>query len=179
MAETNNSNDFPKHKPPRYVAFRLLCHASRVGAFIGKSGSGIKSLQQLTNVKIRVEDSQHDSPERVILVLTKLDGDDADDGEVSKAQEALLKVFERVLDVTAESDGVDVGDAVVSCRLLASGGQAGSVIGKGGKVVEKIRIDTGCRIRVLNDKLPVCTKPSDEIIEVIHSFFALRFLLLL
>lgn len=104
-------------------------------------------------------------------MLTKLDGDDDDDDhrEVSKAQEALLKVFERVLDVTAESDGLDVGDTVVSCRLLANGGQAGSVIGKGGKVVEKIRIDTGCRIRVLNDKLPACTKSSDEIIEVIYS----------
>ena len=77
-------------------------------------------------------------------------------------------MFERILDVAAaESDGNGVGDRVVSCRLLVNAGQAGGVIGKGGIVVAKIRADTGCRIRVLNDKLPACTKPSDEIIEVV------------
>lgn len=77
-------------------------------------------------------------------------------------------MFERILDVAAaESDGNGVGDRVVSCRLLVNAGQAGGVIGKGGMVVAKIRADTGCRIRVLNDKLPACTKPSDEIIEVV------------
>lgn len=160
-----------------HVVFRLLCHSSRVGAIIGKSGSVIKSLQQLTGAKIRIDDAPPDSPERVIVVIVKLDGQGVPD--VSKPPEALLKVFERVLDVAAaETEGTDVGDRVVSCRLLANGGQAGSVIGKGGKVVEKIRIDTGCRIRVLNDKLPVFSKPSDEIIEV-HSlaFFLLSLLL--
>lgn len=35
-----------------------------------------------------------------------------------------------------------------------------------GKVVEKIRMDTGCKIRVLNEGLPAGTAPSDEIVEV-------------
>lgn len=147
-----------------HVVFRLLCHASRIGAFIGKSGSVIKSLQQLTGARIRIDDAPVDCPERVIVVIVNLNGD----GDVSlNPQEALLKVFERILDVAAaESDGNGVGDRVVSCRLLVNAGQAGGVIGKGGMVVAKIRADTGCRIRVLNDKLPACTKPSDEIIEI-------------
>lgn len=86
--------------------------------------------------------------------------------EVSNAQEALLKVFDRILDVAAETEGIEVGDRVVSCRLVADAAQAGSVIGKGGKVVEKIRKDTGCKIRVFTDNLPACTSSSDEVIEV-------------
>jgi poly(rC)-binding protein 2/3/4 len=158
------------------VVFRLLCHASRIGAFIGKGGYVIKSLQQLTDSKIRIDDAPVDCAERVIAVIVKLDGEV--DGDFTKPQEALLKVFERILDVAAESEGTsDFGDRVVSCRLLVNAGQAGSVIGKGGKVVEKIRIDTGCRIRVLNDKLPACTKPSDEIIEVNFCFLLVFYLI--
>ncbi|XP_014509305.1 RNA-binding KH domain-containing protein RCF3 [Vigna radiata var. radiata] len=147
-----------------HVTFRLLCHASRVGAIIGKSGVLIKSLQEATAAKIRIEDAPPESPDRVILVTASAAA--SADGGVSKAQEALLKVFERVLDVAAETAGTEVGDRVVSCRLLADNVQVGAVIGKAGKVVEKIRIDTGCKIRVLNDGLPARTAPSDEIVEI-------------
>ncbi|GAU30539.1 hypothetical protein TSUD_65490 [Trifolium subterraneum] len=164
-SNNNNNNNASFKRTRGHVVFRLLCHASRIGAFIGKAGTVIKSLQQLTDSKIRIDDSPVDCPERVIAVIVKLDGEV--DGDFTKPQEALLKVFERILDVAAESEGTsDFGDRVVSCRLLVNAGQAGSVIGKGGKVVEKIRIDTGCRIRVLSEKLPACTKPTDEIIEV-------------
>ena len=166
----------PLTLPPGHVAFRLLCHASRIGGVIGKSGNVIKSLQQATGARIRVDDAPPESPDRVIFVVAPAASPggcngDVDGGEgleaVSKAQEALLKVFQRILDVAAESDGVEVGDdRVVSCRLLAEAAQVGSVIGKGGKVVEKIRKDTGCKIRVLNDRLPACAAPSDEIVEV-------------
>ncbi|XP_027345653.1 KH domain-containing protein HEN4-like isoform X2 [Abrus precatorius] len=163
MADPYNKPFNSKHSS--HVAFRLLCHASRVGAVIGKSGVLIRTLQETTGARIRIEDAPHDSPDRVILVIAPAAAD-GDVPEVSKAQEALLKVFERILDVAAETGGTDVGDRVVSCRLLANSAQVGAVIGKAGKVVEKIRIDTGCKIRVLNDNLPACTAPSDEIIEI-------------
>ena len=41
-----------------------------------------------------------------------------------------------------------------------------AAVKKGGKVVEKIRKESGTKIRVLSDKLPTCTAPSDEMIEV-------------
>ncbi|KAL5174878.1 RNA-binding KH domain-containing protein RCF3 [Glycine soja] len=154
-AHVNRSRHYTTH-----VTFRLLCHASRVGAIIGKSGVLIKSLQEATGAKIRIVDAPPDSPDRVILVSAP---SAAEDGELSTAQEALLKVFDRVLDVAA---GTEVGDLVVSCRLLAETSQVGAVIGKAGKVVEKIRMDTGCKIRVLNEGLPAGTAPSDEIVEI-------------
>ncbi|XP_006584955.1 KH domain-containing protein HEN4 isoform X2 [Glycine max] len=154
-AHVNRSRHYTTH-----VTFRLLCHASRVGAIIGKSGVLIKSLQEATGAKIRIVDAPPDSPDRVILVSAP---SVTEDGELSTAQEALLKVFDRVLDVAA---GTEVGDLVVSCRLLAETSQVGAVIGKAGKVVEKIRMDTGCKIRVLNEGLPAGTAPSDEIVEI-------------
>ncbi|XP_022763639.1 KH domain-containing protein HEN4 isoform X4 [Durio zibethinus] len=173
---------------PAHVAFRLLCHVSRVGGIIGKSGSVIKQLQQVTGSKIRIEDAPAESPDRVITVVgpsavnTKImlnigslgNGDDSrvEEIDVSKAQEALVRVFERILEVAAESNGAALG--MVSCRLLAEVKQVGSVIGKGGKVVEKIREDTGTKIRVLTDKLPACAGPTEEIVEIEGGVLAVK-----
>lgn len=179
----------PLYVPHGHVAFRLLCHASRIGGVIGKSGNVIKQLQNSTGVKIRIEEAPAEFPDRVVTVigptnvdtrmgvgssgnsggLVNSDGneDDREDGncfEVSKAQEGLVRVFERILEVAAENDGIEIG--VVSCRLLAETHQVGSIIGKGGKVVEKIRKDSGCKIRVLTENLSACAGPNDEIVEV-------------
>ncbi|XP_022726780.1 KH domain-containing protein HEN4-like isoform X2 [Durio zibethinus] len=178
----------PLHTPPGHVAFRLLCHVSRVGGIIGKSGSVIKQLQQVTCSKIRIEDAPSESPDRVITVIgpnavnTKVvlslgsldsgDGSRVEEIDVSKAQEALVRVFERILEVAAESNGAALG--MVSCRLLAEVKQVGSVIGKGGKVVEKIREDTGTKIRVLADKLPACASSTEEIVEIEGGVLAVK-----
>jgi len=179
----NHSNGHVNRSRPytTHVTFRLLCHASRVGAIIGKSGVLIKTLQEATGAKIRIEDAPQESPDRVILVIAdaalscKVLLRNEEVVEVSKAQEALLKVFDRILEVAAEMEGVDVGDRVMSCRLVADSAQAGSVIGKGGKVVERIKKETGCKIRVLTDDLPLCASASDEMIEVILLHALLHF----
>ncbi|KAH7575544.1 hypothetical protein JRO89_XS02G0138900 [Xanthoceras sorbifolium] len=202
-ATNGSSNKRSKPPPPPlsvpagHVAFRLLCHMSRIGGVIGKSGSVIKQLQQSTGARIRVEPPPKDTTDRVVTVIgpitadTKLtiasnrssnrgstivnssgngnfeyDNFNLEDGtfEVSKAQEGLIRVFERILEVAAETGVVEMG--VVSCRLLAETNQVGSVIGKGGKVVEKIRKESGCKIRVLTENLSACAGPHDEIVEV-------------
>lgn len=175
----------PLSVPPGHVAFRMLCHASRIGGVIGKSGSVIKQLQQATGAKIRIEEAQVESPDRVVVVVAPSairsriwlrtpglenvnvgGGGGEEEIEVSKAQEALLRVFERILEVAAETGAIPADVGVVSCRFLAEAAQVGSVIGKGGKVVEKIRKETGCKIRVLNEKLPACAFSTDEMVEV-------------
>ncbi|PQM33531.1 KH domain-containing protein [Prunus yedoensis var. nudiflora] len=175
----------PLSVPPGHVAFRMLCHASRIGGVIGKSGSVIKQLQQATGAKIRIEEAQVESPDRVVVVVapsairSKIwlrtpglenvnvgGGVGEEEIEVSKAQEALLRVFERILEVAAETGAIPADVGVVSCRFLAEAAQVGSVIGKGGKVVEKIRKETGCKIRVLNEKLPACAFSTDEMVEI-------------
>lgn len=182
----------PFYVPAGNVAFRLLCHASRVGGVIGKSGCIIKQLQQDTSAKIRVEDSGSNSDDhRVIVVIASAlvnrkiafcatrneeeeeeRRDGSEEFEVSAAQEAVVRVFERVIEVTA-SVGMELGTgSLVSCRLLAKANQVGSVIGKGGMVVDLIRKETGCRIKVLtSENLPACTSPGDKVVEVRGFYF--------
>lgn len=183
----------PLSVPPGHVAFRMLCHASRIGGVIGKSGSVIKQLQQATGAKIRIEEAQVESPDRVVVVVapsairSKIwlrtpglenvnvgGGGGEEEIEVSKAQEALLRVFERILEVAAETGAIPADVGVVSCRFLAEAAQVGSVIGKGGKVVEKIRKETGCKIRVLNEKLPACAFSTDEMVEIEGDIFSVK-----
>ncbi|XP_059647985.1 KH domain-containing protein HEN4 [Cornus florida] len=194
---TSNGASSKRSKPPPplavpagHVAFRLLCHASRIGGVIGKSGTIIKQLQQDTAAKIRVEEPSSGSDDRVIIIvasnslnkkITLKDPEEDERGsdeefEVSAAQEALIRVFERILDVAAETDGVSVSPGgVVSCRLLAEATQAGSVIGKGGKVIEKIRKDNGCKIKVLSsEKSPACALPGEEMVEIEGDVLAVK-----
>lgn len=105
------------------------------------------------------------------VALKELEGGGSE-FEVSAAQDAVVRVFERMLEVVAENNGgettgEEAKGGVVLCRVLAESSQVGAVIGKGGKVIEKIREETGCKIRVLKgEKLPSCALPNEELIEI-------------
>ncbi|KAL8223869.1 hypothetical protein R6Q57_019344 [Mikania cordata] len=174
----NGGHTSINHKPPTSTRFRLLCHASRLAGVIGNSGDFIKQLQHDTVSSIGVEAPIAGSDDRVITVIASSlvnrtlsfnkDNSYHEVSEVSAAQEALIRVFERILVVAAEADGGYLASGgVVSCRLLVDKSIIGSVIGKRGKVIEKIRQDTGCKIRILvQDKLPSCALPTDEMIKI-------------
>ncbi|KAK4491188.1 hypothetical protein RD792_001919 [Penstemon davidsonii] len=186
----------PLYIPTGQVGFRLLCHASRVGGLIGKSGSIVKQIQQLTNSKIRVDDPSNSAEDhRVITVIaspvitkriklsietspTEVEEENGwgDEGfEVSAAQEGIVRVFERVVELTADGDIAAAVEGVVSCRLLAGKNQVGAIIGKGGKIVEKIREDTGCRIKVLvSEKIRSSSFPNEEIVEIEGDVLAVK-----
>ncbi|XP_068657384.1 KH domain-containing protein HEN4-like [Aristolochia californica] len=171
---------------PGNVAFRILCHVSKVGAVIGKSGSVVTLIRLETGSKIRVEEPRPDCDECVILVTGPdapkkkisvknvsstwvIDGEDM--REVSPAQEALVRVFERIFDGNIQTEG----STPVHCRLLAPEGHVGPVMGKGGRVVEKIRKETGARIRVLSSgQLPVGACPTDEVIQITGDILSVK-----
>lgn len=104
------------------------------------------------------------------------------EADASPAQRALIRVFERILRVDEDGlgEGVDGGGGtkekemhgLVLCRLLAQGNQVGSVLGKGGKVVEKIRQGSGAQVRVFGkDQVPTCASAGDELIHVSSCWF--------
>lgn len=171
--------------PPGHAYLRLLCHIAHIGGVIGKSGAVVKQLEQETGAKIRVDDVVPDCDERVVHVVGperpkrsvpvsvrgQGAGEEATSGavevEVSAAQEAVLRVFERALGMAEEVEGGGIAGGGVTCKLLAAMGQVGSVMGKGGKNIDKVRKDTGARIRVLPpEHLPACASPSDEVVQV-------------
>ncbi|BAB09870.1 unnamed protein product [Arabidopsis thaliana] len=169
--------------PVGHAAFRLLCPLSHVGAVIGKSGNVIKQLQQSTGAKIRVEEPPSGSPDRVITIIAQADSKSRvklgannngnaegekkeEEVEVSKAQGALIKVFE-LLAAEADSD-------TVVCRLLTESSHAGAVIGKGGQMVGSIRKETGCKISIRIENLPICADTDDEMVEVEGNAIAVK-----
>lgn len=114
--------------------------------------------------------------------------------EESPAQKALLKVFERILKVDEERSKLDTeGEKLkveekreegggegqqrgqVVCRLLAPCSQVGSVLGRGGKIIERIRQSSGAQVRVLPKVLiPECASPGDELIQMTGNYSAVR-----
>ncbi|XP_016509652.2 RNA-binding KH domain-containing protein RCF3 isoform X1 [Nicotiana tabacum] len=186
---------------PSEAFFRILCPADKTGGVIGKGGAIIRQVREETGAKIRIDDSLPGCDERVIVIIadsTKKESSSAanssadelanldDESSSSQAQRALIRVFERILKVdeerNAEGEGrkdecsdVSGPQGVVVCRLLAPSNQVGSVLGRGGKIIEKIRQEAGAQVRVLpKDQLPACASPGDELIQITGSFSAVR-----
>ncbi|XP_026454250.1 KH domain-containing protein HEN4-like isoform X2 [Papaver somniferum] len=147
------------------------------------------------------EDGEDDVLGANLIHLVENGGSDDD---VSPAQKALIRVFERILKVDEEKVGGSGGESSedgggggeeeekekllsgtttsttqnlnsVVCRLLAPSNQVGCVLGRGGKIVEKIRQGSGAQVRVLpNDHIPVCAIPGDELIQITGNYSAVR-----
>ncbi|KAL0367901.1 UNVERIFIED_CONTAM: hypothetical protein Scaly_1009000 [Sesamum calycinum] len=181
------SNNTRKHHPAPpaavQVAFRLLCHDHTAGGVIGSSGSIIKHLETLTGSKIRFEESIPNCHERVINIVGDAvvgrtisvgTSEEYEMVDVSKAQEGLMRVFERVLEVEGNAgnngneDNKHNSNGLISCRLLAQKGQIGALIGKRGKILDGIRKSSGAKIRVFKEEqIPACAGPEEELIQVI------------
>ncbi|KAG5059179.1 hypothetical protein JHK87_000208 [Glycine soja] len=178
---TNRSSKRPVFKVlPGQIAFRLVCHASTVGGLIGSSGSIVSQLRRETGCKIHCEDSLSSAEDRVILVIGSLSPrkglllGDGGEVEVSSAQEAVVRVFERVWDLEAEK-GVNSNRAVngeVFSKLLAHTSQIGAVVGKGGKNITAIRNNTGAKIRVFPP--PQCATKDEELVQITGGILAVK-----
>lgn len=162
---------------PGQIGFRLVCHAFTVGGLIGNSGSIVSQLRRETACRIHCIDPTSCTDDRVVLVIgsllprkgiTLVGVAGEDDGcerevEVSNAQEAILRVFERIWELEAEKGGKAVnGEAW--CKLLAHTSQIGAVVGKGGKHITTMRNNSGAKIRIL--PAPQCAAKNEELIQV-------------
>ncbi|XP_057984489.1 KH domain-containing protein HEN4-like isoform X2 [Hevea brasiliensis] len=172
---------------PGQVAFRVICHVSIIGGLIGPSGSIISQIRRDTDCTIRCEELVQGSDHRVIVVigpaspgrriaLKSMEGDDEDEKElVSVAQEAVIRVCERMWEVGAHSGRVDDSERGVSegyCGLLADTTQIGAVVGRGGKNVVRMRRESGAQIRIL--PAPQCAAKDDELIQITGDILAVK-----
>ncbi|KAJ7542078.1 hypothetical protein O6H91_07G013500 [Diphasiastrum complanatum] len=103
------------------------------------------------------------------------------DGEVAERDEevketslppvidALFKVYGRIVEGDDVAPDADDGNASqnVTMRLLVPNNQIGCLLGKGGKIIETMRSDTGAQIRILpKEQIPGCALPEDEIVQI-------------
>ncbi|XP_016201078.1 KH domain-containing protein HEN4 [Arachis ipaensis] len=165
------------------IAFRLVCHASTVGGLIGSSGSIVSQLRRDTGCKIHCEDSVSGTDDRVILVIgpvlprkgVALSDGDVDLVDVSSAQEAVLRVFERICELEVEkgfNNPNRVVNGEVTCKLLAHTSQIGAVVGKGGKNISTIRNNSGAKIRVCPS--PQCADKDEELLLITGGILAVK-----
>lgn len=163
---------------PTDTVYRILCPSRKIGSVIGKGGGIIKVLREETRSKITVSDSIPGSDERVIMIYSppdKASKIELEDGnEISMpshcpAQEALLRVHDRIIEEDLLGGGEDVEDknCIVTARLLVPNNMVGCLLGKGGDVIQKLRSETGASIRVLpSEHLPSCALRTDELVQM-------------
>ncbi|KAK9291479.1 hypothetical protein L1049_019427 [Liquidambar formosana] len=166
------------------TSYRILCHDVRAGGVIGKSGSIIKAIRQHTGAWINVHELIPGDEERIIEISdTRRRDPEGRMPAFSPSQEALLLIHERILESDAgfgmgysggngdEDDeyGGRGGANRVATRLVVSRMHVGCLLGKGGKIIEQMRIETKTQIRILprDHSLPRCVSMSEEIVQVV------------
>ncbi|GKV25579.1 hypothetical protein SLEP1_g34994 [Rubroshorea leprosula] len=161
------------------TSYRILCHDMKAGGVIGKSGSIIKSIRQHTGAWINVHELLPGDEERIIEISdTRRRDPEGRMPAFSPAQEALFLIHDRILE--SDGGGVDGGEEEdyggvrrggnrVATRLVVSRMHVGCLLGKGGKIIEQMRIETKTQIRILprDHNLPRCVSISEEIVQVV------------
>lgn len=98
--------------------------------------------------------------------------------ETSSVQKALLVVFDKMVDMLAETNEGDEESKKPSSsvvRLLVFSGQVGCLLGKVGSVIKHMSSESGAQIRILpKDKLPSCASSSDELVQISGGLDAIR-----
>ncbi|KAB5547520.1 hypothetical protein DKX38_010926 [Salix brachista] len=167
-----------KHSPrkplielqPGQVAFRVVCHVSKIGALIGYSGSVISRIRVETGCLIHCEEAVKGSEHRAILVVgsaspeRKIAVGEDETVEVSAAQEAVVRVLERMWEMDAQKDG---GDCEGYCGLLANMSQIGAVVGREGRNIKRMKRASGAHIWIL--PAPLCASSEDQLIQITGS----------
>ncbi|KAL7183565.1 hypothetical protein ACSBR2_025877 [Camellia fascicularis] len=163
------------------TSYRILCHDLKAGGVIGKSGSIIKAIRQHTGAWINVHELISGDEERIIEISdTRRRDPEGRMPSFSPAQEALLLIHERILESDGGGGYIGNGDDDddygprgggnrVATRLVVSRMHVGCLLGKGGKIIEQMRIETKTQIRILprDHSLPRCVAMSEEIVQVV------------
>ncbi|CAL1366397.1 unnamed protein product [Linum trigynum] len=180
------------------TTYRILCHDVKAGGVIGKSGSIIKSIRQHTGAWINVHELVAGDEERIIEISdTRRRDPEGRMPSFSPAQEALFLIHERILESESEFVGAGGGGGYgnvdedyggrggggggggnnrVATRLVVSRMHVGCLLGKGGKIIEQMRMETKTQIRVLprDHTLPRCVSMSEEIVQVVGDANAVK-----
>ncbi|XP_072992704.1 LOW QUALITY PROTEIN: RNA-binding KH domain-containing protein RCF3-like [Typha latifolia] len=166
--------------------FRVLCPNVKSGAVIGKSMSVIKTIRQDTGAWITVHPLVPGDEEYIIE--TADDRRREPDGRpplFSPAQDALLLIHRRIVDAEFDDDDEDGygGDGGwgggggggerdrgrVTTRLVVPRLHVGCLLGKGGKIIEQMRMETKTHIRILprDQYTPRCVSTSEEVVQIV------------
>lgn len=154
---------------PDDTVYRYLCPVRKVGSIIGKGGETVQQLRADSQAKIIIGEKVPGCEERVIAIFSSSEKTNTCvdmDGPVCAAQDALLRVYERLVELALDDEHHDTGASQATVRLLVPEDQTGHIIGKGGRNIHDMRNDTGAHIRVLKDEHIPCANNNDEILQI-------------
>lgn len=195
-SNSNNNSGKNSTETPFTTSYMILCPDIKAGSVIGKSGLIIKSLRQETGAWINVHPMLQGDDERIIETGDNRRREpDGRPPQYSPAQEALLMIHERILDAEFEFGGSSGGGYAgteedmddyggswdrgggggggtrVTTKLVVPRMHVGCLMGKGGKIIEQMRMETKTHIRILprDQSMPQCVTMSEEIVQVRNS----------
>lgn len=146
------------------LVFRILCPIDRVESLIGENDGFFDLLQHEVGVDVKVADRVAGSNEQIVIISSNEGPDD----ELFPAQEALLHVQTRIVDLFPEKENI------ISTRLLVPSCEVGCLEGKDGSLSEMMRL-TGASIKILpREELPVCVEGTDELVQIVGEIKAAR-----
>lgn len=148
------------------VVFRMLVGVNRCGNLIGRQGTTIKQLREMTGARIKVSDTVPGVEDRIVVVSSLPPGSES---ERSVAEVALFRVYQKLAEVEeasapADEAGMKKGPPL-PLRLLVSSSQAGAIIGKGGAMITKLRSETQASVK-MEEASPAGVPPTDRVLEI-------------
>ncbi|KAL1813712.1 hypothetical protein ACET3Z_023777 [Daucus carota] len=175
---------------PVVISYRILCHDTQAGCVIGQAGSIIKSIRQTTGAWINVHDLMIGDEERVIEIYDARRREMEGGSSFSPAQEALFMIHDRLLKSDLEGPsgcnlgfggeewgiGVRGGGMRVVTRLVVEKTHIGSLLGKGGGIIEQMKAETRTQIKILpmDRSTPKCVSMSEEIVQIVGNTMAVK-----
>lgn len=149
--------------PYEDIVFRILCPDNKVESVVGLSDGIIKMLREEVGVDVRVADPVPGFDERIIIVAS----DEGPDDELFPAQEALLHIQTRIVELGPDKDNI------IKTRLLVRSSEIGC-LGRDGSLSEIKRL-TSANVQILSkEHLPPGISETDELVQIVGEIRAAR-----
>eukprot|EP00249_Psilotum_nudum_P012372 c23745_g1_i1 orf=387-2030(+) len=146
--------------PGEEFAIQIICPNDKIGSMIGKGGNVIRKMREETHADIKIGDPVPETDERVIHISSS----EFLGSQTSPTIDAALQVQKRLTELMADKD-TDIKN--VSTRLLVPSNQIGSLIGKGGAIINEMRKITKANIKIPpKEELPVCAGENEELVQI-------------
>lgn len=164
--EPVGASTFDNRPPISYedIVFKILCPIDRVESVVGEKDGFFELLQREVGVDIKVAARVSGSDEQIVIITSNEGPDD----ELFPAQEALLHIQTRIVDLFPEKENI------ITTRLLVPSGEVGCLEGKNGSLSEMAKL-TGASIEILpREELPACVEGNDELVQIVGEIKAAR-----
>ncbi|XP_059670354.1 KH domain-containing protein HEN4-like [Cornus florida] len=143
----------------REFSLRLVCPTSNIGGVIGKGGSIINQIRQESGAVIKVDSSAAEGDDCIISISAKEVFEDT----FSPTIDAALRLQPRCSERVERDSGLI---SFTTCLLVPSS-RIGSLIGKGGAIVNEMRRTTKASIRILSkESLPRVADDDEEMVQI-------------